>query len=397
MEQLSPLTASTAENPYPYYARLVAGEPFFRDDSIRMWVATSATAVEAVLASPVMRVRPVAEPVPEAIAGTIMADVFSRLARMTDGPQHANVKRAMLAYMETIDYTALQELSRSCAAVLLSEIVHSNASLASYVLGLPAFTISMAFGLSLDESMRAIDWTKAFVESIAPACTAEQIAAGGPATHALDAALRCFLGRESTDASVFGAFFSAAKEHNIDESVTIANAIGFLFQSHDATAGLIGNTLVALGRDTTARSLCDAVRSDRRLLEGIIDEVARYDAPVQNTRRYAAQDAKIGESNVREGDVVLVALAAANRDPSANRDPDRFDAERTSRRTYTFGLGPHACPGARIASAIAYAGVSRLIEFGVDFDALAVPTYRPLVNARIPDFSGHSLSVEVAR
>lgn len=79
---------------------------------------------------------------------------------------------------------------------------------------------------------------------------------------------------------------------------------------------------------------------------------------------------------------------AANRDPAANAHPDRFDASRRERRSFTFGLGPHACPGEAVAVAIATAGVAALLAAGVAPERVAAaPTYRPSVNTRIPLFA----------
>ena len=80
---------------------------------------------------------------------------------------------------------------------------------------------------------------------------------------------------------------------------------------------------------------------------------------------------------MKGGDAILVILAAANRDPSVNPRPSRFDVGRAEPQTFTFGLGPHACPGAALATTIAVAGVDALITAGVDVDALAEGvTYR---------------------
>jgi cytochrome P450 len=91
---------------------------------------------------------------------------------------------------------------------------------------------------------------------------------------------------------------------------------------------------------------------------------------------------------VAEGDAVLVVLAAANRDPSANPDPDRFDIYRTDRRVFTFSDGPHRCPGVMIAATIAASGVAELLHAGLTPSSLGpTVTYRPSVNGRIPLFN----------
>jgi cytochrome P450 len=117
-----------------------------------------------------------------------------------------------------------------------------------------------------------------------------------------------------------------------------------------------------------------------------VREVLRYDSPVQNTRRFVAEDCVIAGQPVRAGEAILVLLAAANRDPAANPHPDRFDLARSERRLFTFGLGAHACPGEQLASAIAVAGVQHLLASGLDPRGLRW-SYRPSANARIPLFS----------
>ncbi len=106
---------------------------------------------------------------------------------------------------------------------------------------------------------------------------------------------------------------------------------------------------------------------------------------MQNTRRFVARDGVVAGQAMREGDAVLVLLAAANRDPAVNPNPERFDPCRQERRIFTFGAGVHACPGYALAVAIARAGVERLLLTGLDLERFAAAvTYRPSVNARIP-------------
>lgn len=128
------------------------------------------------------------------------------------------------------------------------------------------------------------------------------------------------------------------------------NMLGLLVQSCDATAGLIGNTLLADGPS--------------------VEEVLRLDSPVQNTRRWVAEDGEIAGVPMRRGEAILVVLAAANRDPRANG------------RIFTFGLGPHACPGREVAVTIAEVGVAELRRRGVTIPRPV--RYRESLNARIP-------------
>jgi cytochrome P450 len=167
-----------------------------------------------------------------------------------------------------------------------------------------------------------------------------------------------------------------------DTNVIIANGIGFLSQAYEATAGLIGNTLLALSAHRISRQ---QVLANFDLLPHIIQEVLRFDPAIQNTRRFVAQSGMVAGHHMHEGETILVVLAAANRDAVANPDPDRFEIHRANRRIFTFGAGDHNCPGKMLAATIARAGIEQLLTSGLDPESLNVPVlYRPSVNTRIP-------------
>ncbi|MFN2527741.1 MAG: hypothetical protein ABR584_03390 [Candidatus Baltobacteraceae bacterium] len=215
-------------------------------------------------------------------------------------------------------------------------------SLHTFAFTYPTAVLAMVLGLC-DE--RVAEWTGDFVRSVTAGAPAAAILRGSDGARHL---------------------WQAFEQTGIRDSLEIANAIGLLFQTYDATAALIANTLLAYASGCATRE---------EPLERVIAEVVRCDSPVQNTRRFAATTATIMHTSVSENDQILVLLAAANRDPLANG------------RIYTFGIGPHACPGARIACAIARAGVAYLLEHRADFEQLAAKGYRPSPNIRMPDLA----------
>ena len=170
-----------------------------------------------------------------------------------------------------------------------------------------------------------------------------------------------------------------------NENIIAANGIGFLSQTYEATAGLIGNTLLALGVNSEIRELIEVKPS---MLINVVDEVIRFDPPVQNTRRFVVQDEIVAGQKMKAGDAILVVLAAANRDQAINPKPEQFDIFRESRRSFTFGASVHACPGQTIASTIALVAVEALLASGIKVQRLSENvSYRSSVNARIPMFS----------
>jgi cytochrome P450 len=171
-----------------------------------------------------------------------------------------------------------------------------------------------------------------------------------------------------------------------ENEAVLANLIGFMSQTYEATAGLIGNTLLALARD---RTLTRRAAGDEALLRRVIEEVARHDPPVHNTRRFVAEDAIVAGEAMISGHQILLVLAAANRDPAHCARPQMFDPDRPDRGSFTFGAGRHACAGATIAIGIAAAGIQALMASGLDIASLAGPVeYRRSVNSRIPLFGG---------
>src|SRR5439155_279876 len=88
---------------------------------------------------------------------------------------------------------------------------------------------------------------------------------------------------------------------------------------------------------------------DPGLAPAVVEEVLRYDPPVQLTARVAGNELEVAGAEVAAGSIALLLLAAAGRDPAANPDPDRFDLRRSSPRHLAFGHGIHFCLGAPLA------------------------------------------------
>ena len=124
---------------------------------------------------------------------------------------------------------------------------------------------------------------------------------------------------------------------------TVSHIYGAGFRT---TMSLIGNMVLTLMRhpDQLAR-----LRADRSLVPSTVDEVLRFESPVQTDGRFVGADVEIGGQTIPKGHRVLLLFAAANRDPSVVDDPDRFDVGRDEIPTLAFGAGIHYCLGAALA------------------------------------------------
>ena len=119
-----------------------------------------------------------------------------------------------------------------------------------------------------------------------------------------------------------------------------------------------------------------AVEADRSLIPNAIEESLRLEPAASRVDRYATQDVELGGASIRTGDLVIVSLTAANRDPATYVDPDRFDPHRENARSHvTFAQGPHACVGLHLARLETQAALEAALDGwpGLRLDAGVTP------------------------
>ncbi|AYN43396.1 cytochrome P450 [Streptomyces dangxiongensis] len=133
-----------------------------------------------------------------------------------------------------------------------------------------------------------------------------------------------------------------------------------LIAGHETTVNLIGNGVLAL---LTHPGQLAALRADMSLLDGAVEEMLRYEGPVQSaTFRYAREPLEIAGTPIEQGEQVVVGLTAAQRDGDRYSDPHRFDIRRDTRGHLTFGHGIHYCLGAPLARLEGRIAVGTLLE-----------------------------------
>jgi cytochrome P450 len=153
----------------------------------------------------------------------------------------------------------------------------------------------------------------------------------------------------------------AAEEagHKLSPDELRATCVLLLVAGHETTMNLIGNGLHALLRNPEQMS---ALRRDPSLIKSAVEELLRYDGPVHLTARTALEDVELGEYRIAKGEMAIVALGAANRDPAEFREPERLDIARNPNRHIAFSAGPHFCVGATLARVEAQIVFRKLVE-----------------------------------
>jgi cytochrome P450 len=159
--------------------------------------------------------------------------------------------------------------------------------------------------------------------------------------------------------------------HKLSERELLSTLILLLVAGHETTVNLIGNGVLALCRhpDQLRR-----LRNDPSLARTAVEEVLRFDPPVQFTARVALDDIDVDGTTLAKGDQAILLLAGANRDPEQFAHADRFDIGRQDNRHLAFGLGAHFCLGAPLAR---LEGLVALQAVATRLDDLALAVEQP--------------------
>jgi len=170
------------------------------------------------------------------------------------------------------------------------------------------------------------------------------------------------------------------KGDQLSERELISTAILLFAAGFETTTHLLGNGLLALLRHPYELT---RLRDDRSLVRPAVEELLRYDSPVQLAARTAYEDLSIDGHEIASGSTVLALLGAANRDPARFTDPDRLDVGRSEGSPISFGGGIHFCLGAALARMEAQIVLERLLERFATIELVDDhPTYRDSLTLR---------------
>lgn len=362
MHPTDALQAPSHPDPYPWYRQQASRGPVQHDPALDMWLVWSADAQREALTHPGLRVRPPAEAVPRLLQGRPLGDWFAQLVRMNDGAERHAVPKAALHQALTAMPDAQVDHCVDHAVTALTGACWSR-----WAAELPVRTVAGLLGFERAAHADVVTWVDAMLAALPPSADEAGRHRGDEAAAALVRALAGVMARAPLRADSIAA---RCREAGLKDPVLSANLAGLLTQTCEATAGLLGNAVVALAKGSPADDL-----------PALVDGVMRLDPPVHNTRRFAVDPVALAGVAVPAGATLLVMLGAADggvaRGPTAALRPGHG---------LGFGAGPHACPGAMLARRIAVAALTRRMAVG----APAWPAswhYRPLVNARVPVFT----------
>jgi cytochrome P450 len=223
---------------------------------------------------------------------------------------------------------------------------------------LPVQVICDLVGIPRADHALLRTWSRDFAATLEFVLPPEVLARGDAAAIGATDYLRALIRERRTRPGddVLTRLIAAEEEgQRLSEDEIIATCMLLFSAGHETTTGLIGNAVLTLLRHPDQLRVLAA---DPRRVRGAVSEFLRYEPSIHMTSRMALADVTVGGQTIAAGDVVVILLAAANRDPGRFDDPDRFDAGRVDNEPLTFGGGFHHCLGhalARLETEIAIA------------------------------------------
>jgi cytochrome P450 len=359
-------------DPYATYRRLREEDPVHWCEPWQQWVVTRFDDVLEVNKDPgrfssagwerkfILGLPPELQTLPH-----MQRHYSTKVLSMTDPPEHTRLRRLVVRSFTPRVLEALRPAIEKIVHELLDH-VEGQATMdviEDVAYPLPAIVIAQMLGAPDDARESFMRWSKDVVDFVGTGHPDEDRARRNERTlrefrEFLEPIVRDR--RENPCGDLMSILASPTEEGDrLTDDELVSTCIVLLFAGHETTANLIGNGMLALLRRPEQMML---LRARPELAAGAVEEMLRYDSPVQRNRRLASVDVDLHGKRIRAGDSVLVFMGSANRDPKKFESPDVFDIERSPNQHMAFGHGIHFCVGSALSRLEAPIAISALLE-----------------------------------
>jgi pimeloyl-[acyl-carrier protein] synthase len=341
-------------DPYPLYHRLRTEDPVHWDPYLHAWVVTSYAHTVTVLQGFAATRMPTPEQLTALKLSELnpIAEVLVRQMIFMDPPRHTRLRALAAAAFTPRRAEALRSRIQEITDTLIDAVLPRGrmdviADLADL---LPATVTAELMGVPVSDRDQLKTWSKDFSEMLGnfqynPGRTALMLRTVENMTAYFRDQMR-EQERHPREGVVHALMTAENASDRLTEEEIIANCIITTTGGQETTTNLIGNGLLALLQypNELAR-----LQADPSLLPAAVEELLRYESPIQHTARLAPADVELGGKRIREREAVIAVIGAANHDPDRFPDPDRLDISRADNRHLAFSWGAHYCFGAPLA------------------------------------------------
>lgn len=345
----SPVDPDFVQNPYAFYARAREQGAITYWEDYGMPAAFSHSAVHMLLRDRRFgREKPpeLAEPGPAHLAPWLAVEAHSMLE--LEPPRHTRLRKLVLRAFTSRAITALEEDLKALCHQLIDAFPDGDFDLLeAYCTQIPVITICRLLGVPQEMGPQLVAWSHDMVAMYQAGRTEATEHTAARAAEEFTAFLATYIGkRRSKPGDDLLTRLIEAEEagDRLSTEELISTCILLLNAGHEATVHSLGN-----GVKQMLQGGWDPAWLAPGGIEGLTEEILRYDPPVHVFTRYAYEEAEVFGHSFQRGDQVALMLAAANRDPKALDDPEDFDPVRSPKVNKSFGGGLHFCVGAPLA------------------------------------------------
>jgi pimeloyl-[acyl-carrier protein] synthase len=280
-----------------------------------------------------------------------MAKIMLKQMLFMDPPGHKRIRNLAAAAFTPQKVEALRSHIREIVRNLLAK-VQGNGSMdliADLAEPLPCIVTAEMFGVPVEDHNQLKIWSQDFAEMLGNfEHDADCVPRILKSTQDMMTYFRSAMRKEKLrpDGLINSLMSAECEGDRLSEEEVIANCIITLIGGQETTANLIASGTLTLLRNPAE---LEKLRGNPSLIPSAIEELLRYETPVQHTARLAPEDTAIDGKNIRKRQAVIAVMAAANRDPERFPDPERLDIAREDNRHLAFGSGAHFCFGAPLA------------------------------------------------
>lgn len=361
------------QDPYPTYTRLLEEGPLHYVDvgsKWAVWSIFSHAECSVVAKDPRLsakRAQQMLLPLPLSRQAE-----FSELARMLglwlifmDPPEHTRLRKllnkgfspaaieSLRPQVEAIVERMLQPLRHGAEVELMREFANP----------MPVRIISEMLGIPQELHDTFVDWSRAIaVFRGSPNRTVEQASAAQDALFGLTDFFRKTVAerRRNKGNDLISLLIDIEDEGEVlTEEELYAQCIALLFAGHETTRNLIGNGMYTLLQHPQETA---EMRENPEIIRTAVEELLRYESPVQFTARVLKEDIEICGQRIPKKWSVLCMLGAANRDPKRFKEPNQLDLKRLNNQHLAFSAGPHACIGGQLARLEGQVAILNLVQ-----------------------------------
>ncbi|MEU5832797.1 cytochrome P450 [Streptomyces diacarni] len=370
-----PLAPEVIAAPHPFYRRLREHQRVYWHGQLDSWVLTGHAECRAVLgdsASFGSDFRRVGEEIPEALLSV----------QSLDPPAHGAIRHLLVSALHTRSHTAVTDTAARLAAQRLAAVRGTDrpVDLVSEVARpLALHTMCDFLGVASPDGPWFEEMSNAIVRSMDAGLDPSRAEPGIKARQELSRMVGTWL--ETAEESGFVGAVRAARARTSEVSqAVLANSLrAVLHAGYESVSRLLGNALARLV--TGGQALPERAAAEGRL-DTLVDELLRLEGPVQADARVCVRDGEVAGQRIGRGEVLVLLLGAANRDPDVFPDPDTVDLGRRRGQHLAFGRGAHACLGAGLATLQLRAVLVALRTARLGFVPSGTAEYEPTATLR---------------